>query len=284
MDFIDWIPSVTTTSILVYALWLSRKLIETRLTKSVEHEFDTKLEIIRSDFREKAEMLKANLRSKESEINALRSGILTAMASRQMALDKRRLEAVDQLWTAVTDLAPAKNIAKLMAGVKFDASVKETARNPKFREVFEIMSSGFDPNKMDLCSSEKARPFVTPMAWAVFSAYQAIALQAVIKLHILKSGIGTADIVEIDVVTKLVKAALPDQAGNIDKFGDSLYHHLLDELERRLLDEMRKMLTGDETDKASVGKAAEILRLSGDLIDSARERTTQPVNSAAPKN
>lgn len=92
-----WIPSLITTGLLAFALWLGRKLIVTRLAKSVEHEFNTKLEAVRAEFREKDELLKADLRLKESEIAALRGGAMTAMASRQMAVDKRRLEAVDQL-------------------------------------------------------------------------------------------------------------------------------------------------------------------------------------------
>ncbi len=100
MNFFDWVPwvtSITTTSVFAGILYLCRKLIETRLTHSVKHEFDKKLELVRAD-----------LRSKEVEIAALRGGALSAMASRQITLDKRRLEAVDQLWMAVTALAPAK--------------------------------------------------------------------------------------------------------------------------------------------------------------------------------
>ena len=40
---IDWFPAITTTALLVIALWLSRKLIVTRLTRSVTFEFDEKL-------------------------------------------------------------------------------------------------------------------------------------------------------------------------------------------------------------------------------------------------
>ncbi len=100
-----WVPTIVTTGLLALALWLGRKLIATRLVKSVEHEFNARLEAVRAEFREKEELLKADLRSKESEIADLRGGAMTAMASRQMALDKRRLEAVDQLWSAL-DLPP----------------------------------------------------------------------------------------------------------------------------------------------------------------------------------
>ena len=105
MDLISWLPSVTTTALLALALWLGRNLIATRLVKSVEHEFNTKLESLRAELRKnEEELFKADLRSKEAEIAALRGGAMTAMASRQVALDKRRLDAVDQLWSALTAL------------------------------------------------------------------------------------------------------------------------------------------------------------------------------------
>jgi hypothetical protein len=219
MDLISWLPSITTTSLLALALWLGRRLIETRLTKTVEHEFNTRLEALRAEFRTKEELLRADLRSKETEIAALRSGAMTAMASRQMALDKRRLEAVDQLWSAVTALGSAKAVSAFMAVVKFDAAAEEAAKNPKVREMFALMSTGFDPTKIDSSGSARARPFVSQMTWALFAAYQAIATQAVLKLQIIKLGVG-ANLLDKNAVSRLVKAALPHHAESVDRFGE----------------------------------------------------------------
>ncbi len=120
MDLTLWFPALTATALFAAALWLGRNVISTRLTKSVEHEFNTKLESIKAQIRESEERLKAELRSKEAEIAALRSGALTALASRQMALDKRRLEAIDQIWASVIALGPARGIATLMSSVSFE--------------------------------------------------------------------------------------------------------------------------------------------------------------------
>ena len=183
-----------------------------------------------------------------------------------MALDKRRLEAVDQLWSATTALAGAKKISSFMAVMKFDAIAEEAARDPKVREMFTAMGAAFDPNKVDLSGAEKARPFVSPMAWALFSAYQAIVMQAVSKLLIIKSGIGLKDLIDKEAVSKLVKAALPHQSGFIDKYGDAGYHYLLEELEGALLAALREMLVGEETDQASLERANDILRRSNELM------------------
>ena len=94
MSFLDWVPAISTTALLGFALWLLRSVISTRLAKSVQHEFDSKLEALRTNFRKNEESFKADLRAKETQIEALRSGAMAGLANRQAALDKRRIEAV----------------------------------------------------------------------------------------------------------------------------------------------------------------------------------------------
>ena len=265
-----WIPSIITTGALGFALWFvrfGRELLATWLLKNVELKFNKELEATRNEFRKQEEALKADLKLKENEITDLRSGVITAMASRQIALDKRRLEAVEELWSAITALAGAKNISSLMEAVNFDTAAEEATRNPKVREAFTMMGAAFDPKRLDLSGAEKARPFVSPMAWALFSAYRAIAMQAVVKLQIIKTGIG-ADLLKKDAVSSLVKAALPHRSEFIDKYGDAGYHSLLEELEEALLAALRKMLAGEETDRANLDQANNIRRLSNELTAS----------------
>ena len=66
-----------------------------------------------------------------------------------------------------------------------------------------------DPKRLDISSAAKTRPFVSPMAWALYSAYHAITASAVLKLHIIKLGIGEKALLNKDAIAKLVKVALP---------------------------------------------------------------------------
>jgi hypothetical protein len=261
----DWIPAVTTTTLLAAALWLARKLIITRLSRSVQHEFDKKLELVRADLRASEEKLKSVLREKEAEISALRSGALSAIAGRQAAIEKRRLEAIDQIWAAFNSLAHARGLAAQMAIIKFEEAAKESVRNPKARQLFEIMGSGFDLLKIDGASADKARPFISPMAWAIFAAYRAIVMHGVVKWQILKSGIGEANLIDSDAVKKLVLAALPHYKDYLEKHGTDTLYYSLEGLESQLLSELKTLLKVSEFDKASVEQAAEIVRLANEL-------------------
>lgn len=72
----DWIPAISTTSLLAIVLWLGRNLIITRLTNSVRHEYDQKIETLKASLKKSEESFKAELQAKASQIDALRSGAL----------------------------------------------------------------------------------------------------------------------------------------------------------------------------------------------------------------
>ena len=265
MDISSWFPALTSTGLFAAALWLARETISARLTRSIQHEFDRKIESVRSDFRAVEERLKAQLREKEAEISALRSGALSALASRQASLDKRRLEAVDQLWAAFNSLAPARGLAATMSVIKFDAAAEAAERDSKARQFFESIGSGFDQSKIDQISADRARPFLSPMSWAVFTAYRAVTMHSVMRWHVLKGGLGTNDYTDRKAIEKLVVVALPHYKEYLEKHGPEVYYYVLEGLEARLLSELQTVLTGTDLDKTSLGQAAEIIRQANAL-------------------
>jgi len=113
MTLLDWVPAISTTSVFAAGLWLLRSVISVRLTASVQHEFAKKAEMLKTTLRNSEESFKADLRSKETQIESLRSGALAGIASRQAALDARRILAVDQIWSAVQALASAKPVSAI---------------------------------------------------------------------------------------------------------------------------------------------------------------------------
>ncbi len=261
--------SIPTVVVLVIG-WLLRNVIANRLTHSVKHEFDTKLENLKAELKTKEEALKADLRAKENELAAMRGGAMSAMASRQMAIDKRRLEAVDQLWDAFNNLAPLRNMAEILAQYDFEAVAKAAENNPKMRQAFEMFSQFADPTKITFGEPHKARPFVSPMGWAYFAAYNSIAIQAMVKAQVLRFGM-PAKLVSNEKIASLVKTALPEFATTIEQHGDAIYHYLLEILESKLLLELQRMLTDTEAYRTNVEQAAQIVQQSNSLIESARE-------------
>jgi hypothetical protein len=270
----DWIPALSTTSLLALALWLFRNLISTILTNSVKHEYDIKIEQLKNELRQNEESFKADLRAKETQIDALRNGALSGISNRQAAIFERQLTAIEQLWDSIISLGPAKSVSAWMAVVKFEAAAKEAAKNPRFREMFSMIGN-VDLRNLQTNQALKARPFISPLAWAYYSAYQAIVIHAVVRLQMLKNGVNMVEVIDTENVTKLVKVALPHQIEYIEKYGPGAFHYLLEELETNLLLAFKLMLKGEESDKETMEKAAAIIRESEKLMDSNASTTTE---------
>jgi hypothetical protein len=244
----DWIPAITTTSLFGGALWLARSLIMTRLKSSVKNEFDSKLEVLRSE-----------LKSKEAQIESLRTGAMSGLLTRQGALYARKLQAIDQIWSSVKELEKAKYISSTLGTLKFEECAKESARNPKFREFIQTIGGNFDLASLDMSGSELARPFLTPLAWAYYSVYSSVIMQALAVMQVLKIGVDDAEkLLNFENTNNLLKTVLPSSADYIDKYGMACHHHLLDQIEQLLLMELKNIQEGNEDDKENARRAAEI--------------------------
>jgi hypothetical protein len=164
----DWIPATSTTAALAIVGWLLRNWISARLTKSIGFEFDKKLELLKSQHREIEERFRAELRANETDIASLRAGAMTALSSRQIAVDKRRLDAINQLWGSVILLNKARGISLMMSTLKYEAVAERAKSDPKVRQFLELCGNGFNfTTDLEQTEATKTRPFVSPMAWAM---------------------------------------------------------------------------------------------------------------------
>lgn len=247
---LNWIPALTTTSVFAVLAWLSRSLIITRLTNSVKHEFDSKIEKLKSD-----------LSAKEAQIESLRNGAMSGFITRQNTLYLRQLQAIDEIWHSVKELEKAKHISARLATLKFDECAKESAKNPNFREFIEAIGGNFNIEDIDLSGAKKSRPFLTPLAWAYFSAYSSVIMLAVTKLKVLKIGVDNPEkYFNFESTKNLLKKVLPLRSEYIDKSDTSTHHYFLDEIEELLLMELQNIQKGIEVDKENATRAAEIIK------------------------
>ncbi len=153
-----------------------------------------------------------------------------------------------------------------MAILKFEEALKLSASKQVSREMFKTLSGKIDYQKVkDTKEAETARPFLSDMAWALYSAYQSILAVAMIKMHMLEYGVDTPNMIDINRVKKVLIAALPHQAEFINSVDTGAYHYLLDELEASLLNELHTFLRGEDVDRSTLEQAATILRESESL-------------------
>ena len=236
----------------LFFLWLSRNLIKEFLTNAIKH-----------DYKIKFEELKSEMKEKETEIALLRNGVLEGITSKQSKLYKYQINAVKNLWNEVSLLGKAKNISIMLSSLPFNKLYPLTEKDERIRTIFKSMGSGFDINTYDFNVAKKNRPFISPLAWAYFNAYQSIILNDVTKLKILEIGAGGEVFnKENNLLSNLVKSALPEHSENIDKNINQSFTYLLDELEDKLLCELNNIIEGKTNDQEALNRAALILKES----------------------
>ncbi|KRG80257.1 hypothetical protein ABB34_14640 [Stenotrophomonas daejeonensis] len=241
------------------ALWLSRALITARLTRSVQHEFDKKLEQLKSEFRAAEKTLEASLAQRSAELESLRTGALSGITQRRALLDKRRLEAIDQLWGTWIANQSARSLAMTMSVMKLENLAEQVTKDDRVREFIRVSGGGFDPSKLNYVTANLARPYVSDMAWALFSAMQAITGYYVAHWVALSHGIDSRKMVANEAVQKLILAVAPEYKDYLEANGLSASYHLLERFDTLLLAELKRMATDSQQDKESVEQAAQIL-------------------------
>jgi hypothetical protein len=243
--------TLLSASLVTLALWLCRNLILTRLSNAVKHEYDEKLEHV-----------KTKLMARQSEIEALRTFALSGATARQIELCQRQVAAVEQLWGVVLELTPAKKAVNFMSIIDFNKAVKVVKTAPDKRKVFTTILSEFD-HKLENTKAAQCRPFVSPLAWALFSAYIAILQNDIVRLKILEEG-KSDGYINCDL-EKIIKLALPHRAAPVPT---NCFNEILEELESALLLELKSILDGERSDHKNLERAALILSEAERLGDS----------------
>jgi hypothetical protein len=246
----DWgLISIGVNIVLLAVLLAGKKSIEAGVEKSIQHRLDQKLAIMNSD-----------LRTKEGEIVALRTTVLGLRSQRQALLDKRKLEAVERIWTSLTRLAPFAGVSRMMVGIDFDEAAKRAPDAPNLRQFFNMIAK---PSLVDSFDKEHPaiheQPFLSPLAWGYYSAYSAIVMGAYSTARILAEGVEDAGKLMIrDHAKGLLKTVLPHQSDWIEKNDPSLYYYLLDEIKDLLLAELKRTLEGHEADQGELEQGKRI--------------------------
>jgi len=235
-------------------LYLLRNTIKASIIKGVQHNFDKKIETLKSELREN-----------EAEISSLRNGVLSGRENRQALLDRRRMEAAENVWTAVVELGKIKFLSQQMSILHFDKAAEEAARNPNASLMFKSIGGAVKLDELGPGAS-KERLFITPLAWSFYEAYSAILYYAVVQQKLLEGGVPDASkLLNTERVSKLIKEALPYMDGYVDEHGSAGFHYLLEPLEKNILNELQNMLGGIDTDRESISRSAKILEAVNDI-------------------
>lgn len=273
MNWSVWLPALTTSTIVGAAGYLLGTAYKAKVEKSIQAGFDKKLEMLRSQLRTDEEQAKAALKRQDAEIEALRSGALAGLAARRAALDKRRLEAVEKIWTSVISHGPHRLNVGFAKTLKMEYIIKECERDSEFRKIPDtiLKMSGFDdPKKFPKVETAEAeRPFVSPLLWALLSAYKSIVSFPTVQFVTAKAGI-SAEALQVGEVLKLARAAMPEHENYIDQYREKSIPYLVEPLEQKILEEIQRSIEMTDAGEESIAQAGVILKAASALADAQR--------------
>lgn len=263
MSFEVWLPTIAVSTV----VWFGRKWIAQYLVSAVQHSFNKELEELRAQLKAGEELFKAELKAKEAEISALRSGALSALESRQIALDKRRIQAVDEIWESMIALGPARSILASTSVLNLNYVSSKIQTDPKLGVFLDGIGAGFEIKNINHPSAERAKPFVTTTVWAAFSAIRLILGIGAMQLMAARGGLKLEGMVSVKGVKEMLSVALPEHATKVSQHPDdnANFHEFIDLLDAQLLTEVTKMLSGVESDESSVRNAMKIVELTDHL-------------------
>lgn len=260
--------------LLALALFVGKTWLKANIEASVQHKFNSQLEALRAELSKSEELFKQELRTKETEISALRDGVLGGRAARQALLDKRKLEAVDRVWAAFLALAPYRVVLRMMSSVDLEKVSKAAPRDPNIRKIFALIG-GQAPDQTAV-KAKGEQLFLTPLAWAYFSAYQTAVMTSYLIAKALENGLEANKFITFEPTIKILKAALPTYGGFIDEHGFQSFDFLLEELEENLLRALREILEGHDVDTESVARSSEIIKMVNVAVDE-QEKASQAI-------
>jgi len=270
MDVGDLLLTALTSSVVVVAVvGVAAFMLRTTFAKWLQHELNIRLEQYKAARTQDAERLKSELSAQNNRIEALQRGALSGMEARRTALDRRRLEAAERVWSFVASIHSIETtVLETFARLRLD-KIASAAKDSGVRDWFGVIidNSGYK----DLPPAHtimKEQPFVSPIVWAMFYAYRAVVLSALIPFHAIRHGIDPKEMIDTKHIHELITTALPKVTpAFLEQWGTSAYPLVAKMLREQLLKELLESLDSPQSDQQSLEKAADIVARAAKLSD-----------------
>jgi len=265
-----FLSAIGASAIIGFAAYICRESIREFVVRGIQHRFDERLAEVQSDFRKTEAQLSSELKKAEAQIGTLQSGAVAAVSARQAALDKRRFEAVDQLWRAIVALTGAKAMASFVSIYNLDAVIKHSKESKPLQQIFKSYVVAED-KLQPMFDARLVQPFVSQTAWNLFSAYSATLSYAQAAARLVSLGVGDPKFLKDEAVIDSMKAALPGYSTYIDEYRVGACFLLLDQVEADLVLEIRRWFDDPATDEAAIKRSVEVTRLVTNALREAEE-------------
>lgn len=237
-DLLKWVLGVVASAGFVgWVGFLMRDTLGKLLTKSVEHQFEKKLETFKSD-----------IRDSEKELEQIRAFLVSARRDRDLALQAKRFEAAESMIQARNILAEFTMLVTFMKELKIDEILKR-GDDPKIIEFINTLIGTINiEEKLSVYKKLNKICFelyISDNTLKQFRAYETIMLHAAVMMKILSMPLKNKDsIIKKGNVSQPVIEAAPLSKNGFEEHGDEYALYWNDYFYAEILKALRKELHG----------------------------------------
>ncbi|EJM20668.1 hypothetical protein PMI21_01014 [Pseudomonas sp. GM18] len=252
------ITSAGASVVLLAALgWLFRTWIGERFKAGVKHEYDERLERLKTELKAQSD---SDLAIAKAEIDRQAEKLKVAAMSFsevQKATISRKIQAIDEMWAAVRAGRAHVPGVLYMCDVLTDEELASIRTDSKF-EAFRSQIAKIDPlvvTPLVFGEAEQTRPHVGEYVWALYATYHGIVVRCIFTL----AGKEDARWYRDEVTLRLIMSAFGHAA--LQRFKALPYRHfdwLRLEFERELFSSFDKLLTGTSFSEAAMKQAQDM--------------------------
>jgi hypothetical protein len=242
-EFINWLVSVFVSSGAIgIVLYTFRDAIGAFLTKSVEHRFERKLEVFRSEIREG-----------EAELDQIRTYLTSAQRDREASFQQKKLEAAENLLRARFVLSQMGMLVEFMKSFKEENVLKSD--DPNVAQAVQELIKPFEIDEKlksyGLIDKTLPKLYLGQKSLDAFNVYEAIVMQAIMMMKLFSIELrDKLDLIKRGDLGKKVQELVPTSSEGFEKFGDRYAYYWADYFHDEILKALRHEVSGlDEVER-----------------------------------
>ena len=251
-EFLKWGAGVVASAGFLGGVgFFMRDYLSKLLTKSVEHNFEKKLEKFKSDIRES-----------ERELEQIRHYIASSRSSRDSVLQTKKFEAAENLIRIRQFLCGFTAVVQYMQVLKIDELMK-SGGDPKIDGFMEAITKPLNINQrmQEYGKFDKDTPklYLSERVVSVFEIYESIIIHAIATLQLLALPMPKKqDILKKGDISKRIIELVPSSQSCFEQFGETHIYYWHDYFYREILKELRNELVGESNKIKDTDSAARL--------------------------
>lgn len=256
-------------------VFLTRTWLAERIKRSIEHEYAQKLETHKAQLRADCDVEVERVRAEYTRQRSLQAVGSSSMIAAQSAAHERRLDALQSLWDGVLRIGSVMPPLLVTADYLTDDEYHLVLTNPTLRAgiegltIADLIKSGEEAS----CGIESVRPFVGEYLYSLYFAYRAVLGRITLSL-IRGLEDGKIDHWKRDPgVREILKTVFQaDELRELDEMNVGSFLWLQRYFERRIVEDMERVFSGEAAGAFGLKKTEEMLRAASRNVQYASDR------------